>query len=59
MSLRVDLTDKNMDLVMCLVREWDCKPAEVINTLLSRFIVSDARSIGYEEKGNKEREERV
>lgn len=35
MSLRIDLTVKNMDLVMSFVRNYDKNPSEIINLLLS------------------------
>ena len=45
MSLRVDLDEGNMDLVMFLVRKLDKKPYEVINQLLNNpFLVEEARS---------------
>ncbi len=62
MSLRVDLSESNMDLVMGLVRDLDCKPTDVINLLLNHINIIDARSIVYEEgskvfKGSKENKE--
>lgn len=55
MSLRVDLSKENMDLVMHVVRAYDCKPTDAINLLLTKpQIILDARSKLYERNDRKE-----
>lgn len=55
MSIRVDLTDTSMDLVMGLVRKMDMNPSQVINYLLTKpDILSEAWSeMNEKQKGQK------
>ncbi len=56
-SLRVTLTDESMDIVMCLVRQYDKNPSEVINMVISNpQLIYDARSEIDERKSKGEKQ---
>lgn len=50
-SFRTTLSKSNMDLVMYVVRKFDCNPSDAMNILLEQpNLIIDARSRIYEKE---------